>query len=223
MTFSAFLDKMQKMFNIFDEENKVILEQARVPMLLRKVEHPQLQDAVGALRLRASMDGITFIECANHLLAQASELADNQSARKISGSSLIAAKNPRGSAEEAPAAGILKTPDRSIEAYTCRMEASGRAFIPTGRRCRVTTSTRLSSTLERRTRKRESPYTKAGRHASEVGTKIKDIKSQMAELKRTIASLFKSKTADANGGESDTPDNASDAFGGRQQKKQRKE
>ena len=76
-------------------------------------------------------------------------------------------------------------------------------------------------TRKKNKEKGKSPH--KGRQASEVGTKIKDIKSQMAELKRTIASLFKSKTADANGGESDTPDNASDAFGGRQQKKQRKE
>ena len=84
MPFSAFLDKMQKMFNIFEEENEVISEQAKVRMLLKKVEHLQLQDAVGALRVLASMDGITFTECANHLSAQVSELPDNQSASKIS-------------------------------------------------------------------------------------------------------------------------------------------
>ena len=31
MSFSAFLDKMQKMFNIFEEEDEVISEQAKVP------------------------------------------------------------------------------------------------------------------------------------------------------------------------------------------------
>ena len=60
-------------------------EQAKVCLLLKKVEHPQLQDAVSALRIRASMEGITFTECANHLSAQVSELPDHQSARKISG------------------------------------------------------------------------------------------------------------------------------------------
>ena len=50
------------------------------------VEHPQLvQDAVSALRIRASMEGITFTECANHLSAQVSELPDHQSTRTISG------------------------------------------------------------------------------------------------------------------------------------------
>ena len=81
LTFPAFLDKMQKMFNIFEEEDEIIPEQAKVRMLLKKVEHPQLQDAVGALRVRSLIDGLTFTECANHLSAQVSELLDNQSAR----------------------------------------------------------------------------------------------------------------------------------------------
>jgi hypothetical protein len=44
MQFSAFLDKLQKMFNIFEEEDEQMTEQAKVRMLLKKVEHPQLQD-----------------------------------------------------------------------------------------------------------------------------------------------------------------------------------
>ena len=95
MSFSTFLDKMQKMFNIFEEENEPISEQAKVCMLLRKVEHPQLQDAVNALRARASMSGSTFTECANHLSAQVSELPDNQSSRKISGSATDRSKDPK--------------------------------------------------------------------------------------------------------------------------------
>ena len=54
-------------------------------LLLKKVEHPQLQDAIGALRVRSAIDGITlFTECANHLAALVSELPDQQSARKLS-------------------------------------------------------------------------------------------------------------------------------------------
>ena len=49
MSFSSFLDKMQKIFDIFEEEIEVIYEHAKVRLLLKKVEHPQLQDAVGAL------------------------------------------------------------------------------------------------------------------------------------------------------------------------------
>ena len=79
MQFSSFLDKLLKMFNIFAEEGEEISEQAKVRILLKKVEHPQLQDAVNALRVRATMNGTTFTECPNHLSAQVSELPDQQS------------------------------------------------------------------------------------------------------------------------------------------------
>jgi hypothetical protein len=48
MSFSSFLNKLQVMFNIFEEESEEITEPAKVRMLLKKVEHPQLQDAIGA-------------------------------------------------------------------------------------------------------------------------------------------------------------------------------
>jgi hypothetical protein len=84
MSFSSFLDKLQKMFNIFEEEGDAISETAKVRLLLKKVEHPQLQDAIGALRVRSAIDGITFTECANHLAALVSEIPDQQSSRQIS-------------------------------------------------------------------------------------------------------------------------------------------
>ena len=87
MQFSAFLDKLQKMFNIFEEENEEISEQAKVRMLLKKVGHPQLQNAVNALRVQALMDSTTFTECANHLSAQVSEPTDSyQASRKVAAS-----------------------------------------------------------------------------------------------------------------------------------------
>ena len=51
LIFSVFLDKIQTMFNIFKTEGEPITEQAEVRMLLKKVEHTQLQTAVGKLRV----------------------------------------------------------------------------------------------------------------------------------------------------------------------------
>ena len=98
MQFSSFLAKMQTMFNIFEEENEIMSEQAKVRILLKKVEHPELRSAINALRIRATMDGMTFTECANHLSGMVAELPDYQSARKISAtdSKHVAAKRIRG-------------------------------------------------------------------------------------------------------------------------------
>ena len=55
---------------------------------------------------------------------------------------------------------------------------------------------------------------------------VSDIKSQIAELKRSIAKMKSKPSIDDENGDSDssdTPDNAGDAFGGRQKKKQKKE
>ena len=96
LQFSMFLDKLQKMFNIFEEEKEEMTEQAKVRMLLKKVEHPQLQDAVGALRVRAQMDGITFTECANHLSAIVSELPDQVSRKIAAVESKVKVRHIRG-------------------------------------------------------------------------------------------------------------------------------
>ena len=118
MSFSTFLDKMQKMFNIFEEENEPISEQVKVRILLRKVEHPQLQDAVNALRVRASMSGSTFTECANHLSAQVSELPDSQSSRKISAAATNNSKDPKrirgGGAKDGGKRKGIYMPDGSV-------------------------------------------------------------------------------------------------------------
>jgi hypothetical protein len=56
--------------------------------------------------------------------------------------------------------------------------------------------------------------------------KASDLKSQIAELKRSIASLQSKSSNDDEKDKSDNsevPDNAGDAFGGRQKKKQKKE
>ena len=48
LSFSSFLDKLQKMFNMFEEEGEAVTEQAKVRMPLKKIQHPALQNAVSA-------------------------------------------------------------------------------------------------------------------------------------------------------------------------------
>ena len=217
MQFSAFLDKIQKMFNIYDEEGEPLIEQAKVRMLLSKVEHPQLKEAVGALRVRASMDGTTFTECANHLSAQVSELPDNLVNRKIAGTergkTSPAVKRIRGGgANNASKRKGIKMPDGSIWTgfYSDWDQLS-----------KEDRQTLIDTRVENKAKEGRK------RQASEVTTKskkLKDITSQVAELKRTLASLkAKQPAADDDDDESDAPNNAGDAFGGRNQKKKKKD
>ena len=84
MPFSIFLDRMQKMFNIFQEEGEELTENAKVLELLKRVQNNQLQDTVKALRVRFDIDGISYTEAANHLAAAVSELPEFLLARRVS-------------------------------------------------------------------------------------------------------------------------------------------
>ena len=217
MQFSAFLDKLQRMFNIFEEENEEVSEQAKVRMLLKKVERPQLQDAVGALRVRAAIEGISFTECANHLSAQVSELPDQHTPRKVSATGSRVGKKDseikgiRGGGQTGKRNGI-HMPDGSIwTGFYSDWEQLSKEDRKT------VMDTRISN-------KAKGGRGKPGRKVSEVGSanKLKEIKGQVAELMRTLASLKSSKDAGGTDKSTDNdsmPDNAGDSFGGCQQKR----
>lgn len=213
MQFSAFLDKMQKMFNIFEEENEQVTEQAKVRMLLKKVEHPQLQDACSALRIRASMEGITFTECANHLSAQVSELPDQQSTRKISGTGSDRSKgsDPKRIRGGGPGNGRkgIHMPDGSV--WT--------GFYSDWNQLSKEDRQTVMET-------RKANKSKSSKKDNNKVNKYKDIKAKVAELKRSLAAIQSKQSGACEGcddDDSDAPDNAGDSFGGRQKKKQKKE
>ena len=220
LPFSTFLDKMQRMFNIFKEENEEITEQAKVRMLLQKVQHPQLQAAVDALRVRATIDGLTFTVCANHLSAQVSELPDPQTPRKVSGAG-TGQKTQKGNETKRIRGGGAGSPGGKRDGIHMPDGTS----IWTG----FYTEWDQLSKEDRQTviDTRAANKAKGGRgraKVSEVGAskKLKDIKTQVAALKPKLASLKSNKdTADSD--DDDVPDNAGDAFGGRQSKKSKKD
>ena len=83
MPFSTFLNRMQKMFNIFQEEGEELTENAKVRELLKRVQNNQLQDTVKALRVRFDIDGISYTEAANHLTSAVSELSEYLLTRRV--------------------------------------------------------------------------------------------------------------------------------------------
>ena len=78
LPFSTFLDRMQKMFNIFKEEGEQLTENAKVRELFKHVQHMQLQETVKALHVRYDLDGITNTEAVNHLTTAVSKLPEFQ-------------------------------------------------------------------------------------------------------------------------------------------------
>ena len=84
MPISTFLDRMQKMFNIFQEEGEELTKNAKVHELLKRVQKNQLQDTVKALQVRFDLDGISYAEAANHLTSAVSELPEYLLAHRVS-------------------------------------------------------------------------------------------------------------------------------------------
>ena len=84
LTFTTFLDRMQKMFNIFQEEGEELSENAKLQKLFKQVQHPQLQDTVKALKVRFDIKGLTYTQATNHLSAAVSKLAEYQMAHTVS-------------------------------------------------------------------------------------------------------------------------------------------
>ena len=87
LAFSIFLDRMQKMFNIYEEKGEEFTENAKLRELFKWVQHPELQDTVKALKVRFDMEGIMYTQAANHLTVAVSELPEYHLTRKVSASS----------------------------------------------------------------------------------------------------------------------------------------
>ena len=79
LAFSIFLDRMQKMFNIYKEEGEEFTKNDKLSELFKRVQHLQLQDTVKALKVRFDMEGIMYTQAANHLIAAVSELQSTTS------------------------------------------------------------------------------------------------------------------------------------------------
>ena len=84
LVFSIFLDRMQKMFNIYKEEGEEFTENAKLRELFKRVQYPQPQDTVKALKVRFDMEDIMYTQAANHLTAAVSELPEYHLTHKVS-------------------------------------------------------------------------------------------------------------------------------------------
>ena len=51
---------MQKIFNIFHDEEKPMVDSTKLREIFRRVQHPQLKDTVKAIEVRSDLDGITY-------------------------------------------------------------------------------------------------------------------------------------------------------------------
>ena len=69
---NKFLDSLQRMLTIFEEENEPLTEQAKMDELPMKVQNSSLSVVVAQLRYQLNTSGISFTVAANHLNSEVS-------------------------------------------------------------------------------------------------------------------------------------------------------
>ena len=95
MTFEQFLTQCQHMYNIYEEENEPMHEDAKIRFLYSKVQHPDLQPAIQALKVQESMGTVvTYAAAANHISTAVTELPEY-----ISKNRNVSGLNTKGSAD----------------------------------------------------------------------------------------------------------------------------
>jgi hypothetical protein len=193
-------------------------------MLIQKLQHPQLWTVVDALKVRASVDGLTFTVCANHLSAQVSELPDPaQVWRRV----LAASISPKGSRKGSGSDG------KRIHGGGTNPDGKRNGiYMPDGSVWNGFNSDWDELSKEDRqtvidTRASNKAKGGRGRKISEVSSggnkSLKEITTQVATLKRKLAALKVKTDGTAADSDEDVPDNDSDSFGGCQKKKLKKE
>ena len=207
LTFEVFLNKAQKMFNIFEQQGEPMTEEAKVRFILRKVQHPQLANPVETMRSRNSLrpGGLTVAEVSNYLAARVSELPDYL-ARNRNISTVNLSNN------SSPESGIYD-PDGNI--FT--------GYYPNWHQ--ITESDREKVVSARKSKGIGNNRGKMNGKTSGKRNDVKKLQKIIAKGKRKIASLKKlnkeqaTKLEESKGEEKNTDDEAGNKFGGKKSKK----
>ena len=215
LPFNKFLDTLQRMFTIFEEENEPLTERAKVDELLTKVQNSGLAAAVAQLRYQLNTTGITFTVAANHLHSEVSQTPDYQLSRQINATNTSSWSSSRGYGQgrgccgRGGGCGRGGRGDRGENQKTTFYSKEESEKLSYEERDRI---------RKERDRKGEQGGTK--RNISEMSTK---------QLTTTLLSSLKAAAADESkdcGDSADSaskkPDQAGNAFGGRESAKRSK-
>ena len=218
LPFSTFLNRLQQMFNIYEEEEEPFQEKAKTRLLLERVQNPQLAAAVESLKVRDRLDGgMDFTAAANHL---ASEVAQLQGAKRgADGTRSISATS-------------------STNASSAILDSKGKiitGFIPGWRK--LSQSDRELVFAERERLGLKGGRKKHGggggssnskgstsKQIAALTSKVQSLTDLVQNAKRTISSLTSGNDAapEDAAGSAEPANNAGDAFGGRRAKAQKK-
>ena len=210
LPFTTFLDRLQKMFNVYADEGEAYTDAAKIRELFKRVQHPQLQDTVKALKVRFDMDGLTYTQAANHIAAAVSEMPEYQLTRKVSSAQRI-----RGGGNNN---NKFNTPQRGAKAPKSGVTMpDGSIFTGFYKNWKDLPDDDKQKVIDERKKKQKSGNKRKASEVSSIAdTLLSEVKRQVAEITTNLIPAASDATNKDQ--EDPVPDDAGNKFGGRNER-----
>ena len=223
LSFPNFCAKMEKMFNIFKEENRPKSEDEKLEILFRKIQCSQLATNVASLQAQydISENGITYDQAINHL---ASIVINNTMSNRFVNQVQVNPNIKPGNGHQGARGHTNNRPGRGKGIYNGRNNfRNGRGgrgrnsqrsktWIPYHKWSKMTTKERWEAKNQNKPKGNSQP-------------KIQQVsynKEFFDDLKSSIISAVTQNSVDHNQVNNNDNSNAGNAFGGRNEAKRRK-
>jgi len=209
LSFATFLSKVQHMFNLFEEEDEPPTESAKFRFLMEKVQNPQLEADISALKVKSGLGGTSdsFTNAANLIAASVATLPELISKSRISS---------------------MNQTDASKGAES--IYRNGKVYTGYYKKFHALSQADRDKVMAERERQgiKKGPQKKTGRQVSFAKTTEKELAATKRKLKkanRKISSLqtksdYESDSSTSGGDE--PSNNGGNSFGGREEKKKGK-
>ena len=208
MPFESFVNKMQEMFNIFEENDEPKTEAQKLRFLWEKTQHKELQTIVATLKAQNEFgEGITFTSAVNHIAAAVANLPETIAIRRS-----ISAVDSGGGGRE----GGIYNADGSINTG---YHKNWHQLSKEDKQKVIDERIRLGISRSPKNPKQKVASVKS------LKKKNRKLASQLKEANRKISALSTNTESDAGqgaqgaGGMTGGGNNAGDAFGGRSERR----
>ena len=210
MAFETFLTQCQRMFNIFQQEDEPMHEDAKIRFLFKAIQHKDLLVAVEALRAQQTAgSNLTYTACCNHLTTAVTQLPEYiQRNRSIAAVKIGAAKT----SAIYNADGSINTTG-TIEGWDDIPMSEKRILFKERKRLGV----KFNGSGKSKGKGKGRSESKSD--AASTNT-MNQLRKHNQNLKRAIKALKKSDS-DTKDNDDDGVDDAGDEFGGKQSKRKK--
>ena len=174
---------MQHMFNIYEEEQEEFSENAKICELFKRVQHPQLQDTVKALKVCFPMEDLTYTQAANHLTATVSELPEFHSTRRVAADRICGGSADTGTHNKYNNSAGKGAPKSGIHT------ADGKIFAGFYKHWRTLTDDEKQHVIEERKRKGNKKGMGGTKNNKWRMEELGSIQEQLHKMRRVVSEL----------------------------------